>query len=69
MRVDLAVPGGRIVVNRARSEDDAHEDLQVSIRSAAPRAGPHAPPGAPDGKPDAQPSAIGCHSFKQSFQT
>ena len=33
-RVDLAVPGGRNVVNRAPSEDRAHEDLHVAIRDA-----------------------------------
>jgi cold shock CspA family protein/ribosome-associated translation inhibitor RaiA len=32
--VDLAVPGGRIVVNREPGEDHAHEDLHVAIRDA-----------------------------------
>ena len=34
VRVDLAVPGGHNVVNRAPSEDRAHEDLHVAIRDA-----------------------------------
>ena len=34
VRVDLAVPGGKIVVNREPAEDHAHEDLHVAIRDA-----------------------------------
>jgi ribosome-associated translation inhibitor RaiA len=34
VRVDLAVPGGKIVVNREPGEDHAHEDLHVAIRDA-----------------------------------
>jgi hypothetical protein len=34
VRVDLAVPDGRNVVNRAPSEDRAHDDLHVAIRDA-----------------------------------
>jgi ribosomal subunit interface protein len=34
VRVDLAVPGGTIVVNREPGEDHAHEDLYVAIRDA-----------------------------------
>jgi cold shock CspA family protein/ribosome-associated translation inhibitor RaiA len=34
VRVDLAVPGGRIVANRDSGEDHAHEDLHVAIRDA-----------------------------------
>jgi cold shock CspA family protein/ribosome-associated translation inhibitor RaiA len=34
VRVDLAVPGGRIVANREPGEDHAHEDLHVAIRDA-----------------------------------
>ena len=32
--VDLAVPGGKVVVNRDPGEDHAHEDLHVAIRDA-----------------------------------
>jgi hypothetical protein len=32
--VELAVPGGTIVVNREPGEDHAHEDLHVAIRDA-----------------------------------
>jgi len=34
VRLDLAVPGGKIVVNREPGEDHAHEDLHVAIRDA-----------------------------------
>jgi len=34
VRVDLAVPGGKVVVNRDPGEDHAHEDLHVAIRDA-----------------------------------
>ncbi len=34
VRVDLAVPGGKIVANRDPGEDHAHEDLHVAIRDA-----------------------------------
>jgi ribosome-associated translation inhibitor RaiA len=34
VRVDLAVPGGKIVVNREPCEDHAHEDMHVAIRDA-----------------------------------
>ena len=34
VRVDLVVPGGRIVVNREPGEDHSHEDLHVAIRDA-----------------------------------
>ncbi len=34
VRVDLAVPGGRLVVGREPGEDHAHEDLHVAIRDA-----------------------------------
>ena len=34
VRVDLAVPGGQITVNREPGEDHAHEDLHVAIRDA-----------------------------------
>jgi len=34
VRVDLTVPGGKIVVNREPGEDHAHEDLHVAIRDA-----------------------------------
>jgi len=34
VRVDLTVPGGPIVINRAPHEDHAHEDIYVSIRDA-----------------------------------
>lgn len=34
VRVDLAVPGGKIVVNREPGEDHGHEDLLVAIRDA-----------------------------------
>lgn len=34
VRVDLVVPGGRIVANREPGEDHAHEDLHVAIRDA-----------------------------------
>jgi ribosome-associated translation inhibitor RaiA len=34
VRVDLTVPGGRIVVNREPSADHAHEELHVAIRDA-----------------------------------
>ena len=32
--VDLAVPGGTIVVNREPGENHAHEDLYVAVRDA-----------------------------------
>jgi ribosome-associated translation inhibitor RaiA len=32
--VDLAVPGGKIVVNREPCEDHAHEDMHVAVRDA-----------------------------------
>jgi ribosome-associated translation inhibitor RaiA len=32
--VDLALPGGNIVVSREPGEDHAHEDMHVSIRDA-----------------------------------
>ena len=32
--VDLAVPGGKVVVNREPGEDHAHEDMHVAIRDA-----------------------------------
>lgn len=34
VRIDLAVPGGKIVVNREPAEDHSHEDMHVSIRDA-----------------------------------
>jgi ribosome-associated translation inhibitor RaiA len=34
VRVDLAVPGGRIVVNREPGANHAHEDIHVAIRDA-----------------------------------
>ena len=34
VRVELAVPGGKIVVNREPGEDHAHEDMHVAIRDA-----------------------------------
>ena len=34
VRVDLTVPGGRVVVNREPEGDHAHEDLHVAIRDA-----------------------------------
>jgi ribosome-associated translation inhibitor RaiA len=34
VRVDLAVPGGPIVVNRKPAHDHAHEDVHVAIRDA-----------------------------------
>ena len=34
VRIDLAVAGGEIVVNREPSQDHAHEDLHVAIRDA-----------------------------------
>jgi cold shock CspA family protein/ribosome-associated translation inhibitor RaiA len=34
VRVDLAVPGGNVVVNREPGEDHAHEDLHVAVRDA-----------------------------------
>ncbi len=34
VRVDLAVPGGKIVVNREPCEDHAHEDMHVAVRDA-----------------------------------
>jgi cold shock CspA family protein/ribosome-associated translation inhibitor RaiA len=34
VRVDLPVPGGRIVASREPGEDHAHEDLHVAIRDA-----------------------------------
>ena len=32
--IDLAVPGGKIVVNREPGEDHAHEDMHVAVRDA-----------------------------------
>jgi ribosomal subunit interface protein len=34
VRIDLAVPGEEIVVNRQHSRDHAHEDVHVAIRDA-----------------------------------
>jgi len=34
VRVELAVPGGTIVVSREPGEDHAHEDLHVAVRDA-----------------------------------
>jgi ribosome-associated translation inhibitor RaiA len=34
VRVELAVPGGNIVVNREPGEDHAHEDMHIAIRDA-----------------------------------
>lgn len=34
IRIELAVPGGEIVVNRDPPEHHAHEDMQVAIRDA-----------------------------------
>jgi len=34
VRVDLAVPGGKIVVDKEPGQDHAHEDLHVAIRDA-----------------------------------
>jgi ribosome-associated translation inhibitor RaiA/cold shock CspA family protein len=34
VRVELAVPGGKIVVNREPGEDHAHEDMHVAVRDA-----------------------------------
>jgi ribosome-associated translation inhibitor RaiA len=34
VHVDLAVPGGKIVVNREPGEDHAHEDMHVAVRDA-----------------------------------
>ncbi len=34
VRIDLSVPGGKIVANRDPGEDHAHEDLHVAIRDA-----------------------------------
>ena len=34
IRVDLAVPGGEIAINRHHSRDHAHEDVRVAIRDA-----------------------------------
>ncbi|MFM7186027.1 MAG: HPF/RaiA family ribosome-associated protein [Planctomycetota bacterium] len=34
IRVDLAVPGGEIVVNRHHHRDQAHEDVFVALRDA-----------------------------------
>jgi cold shock CspA family protein len=34
VRIDLLVPGGEIVVNRAHPRDHAHEDVSVALRDA-----------------------------------
>ena len=34
MHIDLAVPGGTVVVNRDAGSNHAHDDLQVAIRDA-----------------------------------
>ncbi len=34
VRIDLVVPGGEIVVNRAHPRDHAHEDVLVALRDA-----------------------------------
>jgi ribosome-associated translation inhibitor RaiA len=34
VRVELAVPGGKIVVNREPGENHAHEDMHVAVRDA-----------------------------------
>jgi cold shock CspA family protein/ribosome-associated translation inhibitor RaiA len=34
VHVDLAVPGGKIVVNREPGENHAHEDMHVAVRDA-----------------------------------
>ncbi|HEX3398956.1 MAG TPA: HPF/RaiA family ribosome-associated protein [Acetobacteraceae bacterium] len=34
VRIDLTLPGGKVVVAREPAEDHAHEDLHVAIRDA-----------------------------------
>ena len=34
VRIDLAIPGEEIVVNREHSSDPAHEDVYVAVRDA-----------------------------------
>ena len=34
VRVELAVPGGKLVIGREAGEDHAHEDLHVAVRDA-----------------------------------
>ncbi|MBI4184793.1 MAG: HPF/RaiA family ribosome-associated protein [Proteobacteria bacterium] len=34
VRVDLTVPGGEVVVDRAHPQDHAHEDVRVAVRDA-----------------------------------
>ena len=34
VRVDLSVPGGKLMVSREPGEDHAHEDIHVAIRDA-----------------------------------
>lgn len=34
VHIDLALPGGKVVVNRDAGSDHAHDDLQVAIRDS-----------------------------------